>query len=237
MEGSASAMAQPPVLGGLQALLAKRPIILQFAKFICIGLLNTALDFLLLNLFSQWFDIQPGRGLGMLNLLTFSAATIQSYFWNRAWAFGGDSQTLGKQFWRLVTVGSIGFVGLVLAIVLAFVSTTEVFPTPAVSVTSSTIVFIILTASFLIAELAAWMHFGLAWQRQAATVTFAKFLAISLVGLAINSGVVALVSAYLADGGTILSSPEAARNASKILATGLSLVWNFLGYKFIVFRK
>lgn len=64
---------------------------------------------------------------------------------------------------------------------------------------------------------------------------FPKFLLVSGSGLILNSGMIVLITTYFAQPDSV-SSPLWL-NIAKVLATGLSLVWNFVGYKFIVFRK
>ena len=64
---------------------------------------------------------------------------------------------------------------------------------------------------------------------------FPKFLLVSGTGLLLNSGMIVFITTYFAQPDS-LSSPLWL-NIAKVLATGLSLVWNFTGYKFIVFRK
>lgn len=64
---------------------------------------------------------------------------------------------------------------------------------------------------------------------------FGKFLFVSLVGLGINTGVLSLVTGLVAPPADF--SPQLWENAAKLAATGLSLIWNFAGYKFIVFRS
>lgn len=61
-----------------------------------------------------------------------------------------------------------------------------------------------------------------------------KFLLVSLIGLAINSIMVTLFTAFIPPhfGFTAV----AWLNIAKILATVVALVWNFTGYKFFVFR-
>jgi len=64
---------------------------------------------------------------------------------------------------------------------------------------------------------------------------FLRFLFISVIGWGINTSIVVL--------GTTFISPLAALsvgawiNVVKLTATFVSMVWNFLGYKFIVFKK
>lgn len=64
---------------------------------------------------------------------------------------------------------------------------------------------------------------------------FSQFIAVTLVGLAINSTIVYVVTT-LVDPMFGLNETLWA-NLAKIVATGLSLIWNFIGYKFIVFKQ
>ena len=64
---------------------------------------------------------------------------------------------------------------------------------------------------------------------------FPIFFAVSAIGLLLNSGMVILIT-------TFVSSPfavgaEAWLNIAKVVATAVSLIWNFLGFKFLVFKK
>jgi putative flippase GtrA len=69
----------------------------------------------------------------------------------------------------------------------------------------------------------------------AAGKEFAQFVAVSFVGVLINSAIVFL--------GTSLIDPQFGLSAGlwanlmKVVATVVSLVWNFMGYKFIVFKR
>lgn len=64
---------------------------------------------------------------------------------------------------------------------------------------------------------------------------FAQFLFISILGALINSGIVYAVTTFV-DPMFGLSANLWA-NLAKVLATGISLIWNFVGYKFFVFKK
>ncbi len=64
---------------------------------------------------------------------------------------------------------------------------------------------------------------------------FFTFVLVVTTGIFINSGVVILVTTYINPIGGV--SSELWLNIAKVFATIFSLTWNFLGYKFIVFRK
>lgn len=61
---------------------------------------------------------------------------------------------------------------------------------------------------------------------------FPKFLAVTLVGLIINSGLIIFITAYTPAANTGLWL-----NIAKASATVVTLVWNFLGFKLIVFNR
>lgn len=61
-----------------------------------------------------------------------------------------------------------------------------------------------------------------------------KFIAVSVGAILVNSGIVAIGTGFSAPAGL---SPELWLNATKILATAASFLWNFVGYKIFVFRK
>jgi putative flippase GtrA len=139
--------------------LGKRiPILWQFSKFALVGLLNTAIDFGVLNLLISTTGITSGPSLIPLNAFAFSAAVTNSYFWNRKWVFAGRRDG-----------------------------------------------------------------------------NFVLFFIITVIGVGINSSIVFLIATYM----NPLFGPDRTLwvNFAKVLATGVSLFWNFLGYKLFVFRR
>jgi putative flippase GtrA len=212
----------------LQNLLLKRPVILQLLRFMAIGFLNTALDFIILNLISKYFGITAGYRLGGINIIGFSAALIQSYIWNRAWAFGSADQSIDliRNFWRLIIIGGLGVISILLVIAGARVNAAPIY-------------YLIILALFLLIQIIAWMMFNIGKNQQvsgAHTQQFVSFIIVSLVGLLINSSLVAITSHYLISL-SMLSNADLLKNIAKVLATGVSLVWNFIGYKLLVFKR
>ncbi|MDP3770270.1 MAG: GtrA family protein [Candidatus Sungbacteria bacterium] len=138
----------------------KFAIIIQFAKFVVVGVLNTAIDFGILNIMSLVTGLTSGFIIGGVNIPGVIIALTNAYLWNKLWVFGAAD---GKGLFH----------------------------------------------------------------------DLPKFLLVSGIGVIINSGIVILATSYpvqLIDAQTWL-------NIAKVMATGFSLVWNFLGYKFIVFSK
>ena len=207
----------------VEGLLQKYPIILQVLRFGAIGVINTALDFIVLNVVSKTFGITSGISLGGINVIGFSLAVIQSYFWNHYWAFNAQQLvSLWKNFIRLVLVGVLGTFA-VLAVLFG-----SKFSAP-------TSFYLIILAIFIIAEVLLWNAFELTKNAppQQATREFVAFLFVSVIGLAINSVLIGLISSNV----HLVANADLSKNLAKILATFISLIWNFIGYKIFVFKK
>lgn len=145
-----------------QSLLEKFPIIKQLMKFVVVGGVNTGIDFLVLNVEMAATNITSGPWMFLLNSVSFSVATVNSFFMNKYWTFQDKAEG----------------------------------------------------------------HEG---------VKFSQFLAVSIIGISLNGAVVYLVTSFIPPMFGV--SPQMWANVAKLAATGLSLVWNFIGYKFIVFKK
>jgi len=64
---------------------------------------------------------------------------------------------------------------------------------------------------------------------------FSQFILVTLIGMAINSGVIYGITTLISPVFGI--NPELWANLAKAAATGFSLIWNFIGYKMFVFKK
>lgn len=62
-----------------------------------------------------------------------------------------------------------------------------------------------------------------------------KFLAVTFVGLLLNSSIVILATTYVPP--VFVESSKAWLNLAKVFATITNLIWNFLGYRLVVFRE
>ena len=136
----------------------KIAILWQIAKFGLVGILNTAIDFGILNLLIATTGVTSGVGIILINATSFSTAVVNSYFWNKDWVFTG-----GKK------------------------------------------------------------------------ANFITFLVVTLVGLSINTAIVYILTTFVSP--VLVGSDRLWANFAKVLATVLSLIWNFSGYKLIVFKK
>ena len=137
------------------------PVIWQFAKFGLIGVLNTLLDFGVLNLLSYLTKVYSGPTLVLLNVFAFLAANINSYFWNKSWTFSSRAKNAASEF--------------------------------------------------------------------------GKFFLVSIIGFAINSLILWFLTTLMHPLGGL--SPQLWENAAKIVATVVYTIWNFIGYKLLVFKS
>jgi putative flippase GtrA len=210
----------------LESLLVKYPIILQLSRFVAIGVINTALDFIVLNFLSKLLNITSGTELGALNIISFSLAVVQSYFWNKYWAFNTAHVSLSSNFRRLVLVGGVGFLSFFAVLISAKFS-------------APPFVYFVIFSGFIIAELGLWIGFRLMQSAPEvghdSSKQFVIFVIVSLVGLLVNSVIVSVLSTHIPTYSFL--EGDLAKNVAKVAATVISLVWNFVAYKLIVFRR
>ncbi len=140
---------------------ARYPGIFQFAKYAATGALNSFTDLGLFNLLSMIFQIFSGSLIVVFNVISFSVAVTNSYFWNRLWVFR--------------KAGAAPLIG-----------------------------------------------------------SYAKFIGVTLSGAAINSAIVYVITTTI--GAPLDVTPELWENVAKLIGVPVSIIWNFFGYKFFVFK-
>ncbi len=212
------------MLQKIETLLAQKPAILQLLKFACIGALNTAVDFAILNFLTVSLGINSGWQLAVINVAGVVVAILQSYFWNRSWAFGVETGvSLVKQFVHLVLVGGLGFCTVVAIIAGAGTFAPASF-------------FAILLFAFVAVQAAFIITFHLQKQAPATASEFEKFVLVSLIGVLINS-LILWAGVEVIQTLKIPINDGLVKNLAKFAAVFVSLVWNFIGYKFLVFKR
>lgn len=139
----------------------KSPFFIQFGKFAVVGVLNTAIDFGILNIISLITGVTGGLVIGGINVPGVTIALTNAYFLNKFWVFRHRDNK----------------------------GTFNDLPT---------------------------------------------FLLVSGLGVLGNSGIVIFATSYFS---TAPGSASVWLNIAKLCATVFSLVWNFLGYKLVVFKS
>lgn len=80
---------------------AKPPWPKQFAKFVTVGVLNTAVELIVYNGLLQLTSSNPGVALlSLYSTLGVTAAILNSYLLNTRWAFSGQSRETQRGKWR-----------------------------------------------------------------------------------------------------------------------------------------
>jgi len=130
---------------------------------VIVGVINTGIDFAVLNALLFSTKIYSGRWLILFNSISFSAAVINSYFLNKYWTFKSQNVEDSK------------------------------------------------------------------------AKQFSQFLIISVIGISINDAIVYGLATFTSP--LFGLSAQMWTNVAKLFATAASMVWNFIGYKFIVFKK
>jgi putative flippase GtrA len=83
----------------------------SFAKYVMIGFLNAGVDFGVFNLLMFATSIEKGQSIVFFKVASFIVAFINSYFWNKRWAFNaGNTGGGGAEFVKFATVTVIGAV-------------------------------------------------------------------------------------------------------------------------------
>ncbi len=80
----------------------------QFRKFLFVGVANTLIDVLILNLLMFVTGIYKGDYLIIFNTISYSIGTCNSYILNKKWTFKDKSKSYSKQFTMFVTISLIG---------------------------------------------------------------------------------------------------------------------------------
>lgn len=152
-----------------KSLVQKFPFIQQFMKFVLVGVMNTLVDLIILNIETSLSSVREGSGYAIQKGFSFLVAVSFSYFVNKSWTFQDKSkEEEGKKFSQFFFVSVIG---MVINVTVATVMVT--YGKPAINP--------LLNMSFLSDQI--WVNIG------------------------------------------------------ALSGTAIGLIWNFLGYKFWVFKK
>lgn len=205
----------------IQKVLESRHLIFQFLRYAAIGFLNTALNFLIFNIFSKALNINQGLPLGLVASLAFVAAVVQSYFWNRTWTFGNEAGvSVLENLKRLFLVGLLGLLTLVIIFVASKLSAVWEF-------------YLLPALIYFLFEWFFWKNFGFHKAKFThPNHSFMTYFGVTFIGLLINAGLVAVISSNLR-----LTGGDLDKNIAATVATIVSLIWNFTSYKLVVFKQ
>lgn len=92
--------------------------------------------------------------------------------------------------------------------------------------------------SFIVASFSSYFwnkHWTFGAEKKSDTKEVGKFTTVTIIGFLLNIGLASLIVFTLTPKN--LTSPERLANIAALFATLISLIWNFVGYKFIVFKK
>jgi putative flippase GtrA len=86
------------------------PVLFQASKSFLVGILNTFIDLGILTILMETFQLFEGLAYLVFVGISFTGATINSYFWNKFWTFGKreTKEVLREtsQFY-LITIGGL----------------------------------------------------------------------------------------------------------------------------------
>lgn len=201
-----------------------KKLFLQGVRFLGIGFLNTAVDFAVINFLATLFGIYEGAGLAVLNIISFSLAVIHSYYWNKNWAFvSSSSEKLFENIAKFIAAAALGGV----VVLAAFYGSNEEY---------GAAFYISLILILTVGELILWKWLdlsGLSSSSYSRELLF--FFVVSVIGALINTGIITLATSYVDP--LFGMNEKLWLNFAKAAATGISLVWNFVGYKVLVFKR
>ena len=92
-------------------------LFLEFVRFVIIGVLNTVVDLISLNIMAGLLSIYDGIGFSVIKSCSFLVAVICSYFLNKWWTFNDNSKE--KQVRKMCHFLMISMTGMVINVVAA----------------------------------------------------------------------------------------------------------------------
>ncbi|EKD58557.1 MAG: glycosyl transferase family 2 [uncultured bacterium] len=88
-----------------------KTIVEQFAKFFLVGIMNTGVDLIILNILIVISGIAVGAGYSAQKAISFLAAVTFSYFINKHWTFQDKSkESEGKKMSQFFAVSFVGMI-------------------------------------------------------------------------------------------------------------------------------
>ncbi|MEO8065259.1 MAG: GtrA family protein [Candidatus Doudnabacteria bacterium] len=140
-----------------------------------------------------------------------------------------DYKKTFSQLWRFVIIGIINTaidygILLILSAITGITGGAKIIPLNIISFSVAT------TNSYFLNR-----RWAFADQSGEQGKKFSLFLIVSIIGVTINTSIVTFITSHVSP--MFGLPPRAWLIAAKLVATGVSLIWNFIGYKVIVFKK
>ena len=88
----------------------KYPSLLQFFRFVIVGVINTGIDFGVLNLLIYFSGKSSGFYYPVFKSISFLFAVTNSYFMNKHWTFKASESDNAGEFLKFFSVNIIGWV-------------------------------------------------------------------------------------------------------------------------------
>ncbi len=85
------------------------PPLFQFAKFAAVGVLNSGIDFGILNILIMVTGTAAGLSFVVFKAASFTVAVVNSYIWNKFWVFrGAEKKSIAAEFFTFLGVSLVG---------------------------------------------------------------------------------------------------------------------------------
>ena len=82
---------------------------IQFIKFLLVGVLNTGIDFGVLNLLMFSTGITSGIYYSVFKAISFICSVTNSYIWNKRWTFKKGKSLEKKEFSKFFIISLMSF--------------------------------------------------------------------------------------------------------------------------------
>ena len=190
-----------------------------------IGFLNAAVDFAVFNILIAATGVAEGFGASLIKAVSFTFAVLHSFYWNKYWAF----QKSQENFARLIFKAGLSGITGIAVIGSVVYGAGQKF--------AAGYFLVILLAMFLL-EVGLWFWFGLnrsGTGSQLSSKEFSLFVTVSVIGALLGASIVWFVTTLVPPMFGVNERLWA--NLANVAASALVLVWNFSGYKLLVFKK
>ena len=141
---------------------------------------------------------------------------------------------LVKQFSKFIIVGGVN-TGIDFAVLNILMYTTQINSGPGLFFLNCLSFSVAVVNSYYMNRRWTFKEANAGLADKGSGIQFSQFFVVSIIGIVINGAVLTAITTLVPAPAGI--GPQLWANVAKLFATGISLVWNFVGYKFVVFKK